>query len=195
MTGLERARLAEAEVNAARKAGDIPALIEVASGAIDRLVPVADAACVDERVEILKTCKRMAYNAAADVWPGWETGVSRTADELAAGRDLATRSSSFVVQLAQGGFQQGNAIWLIGAFDLAQGDRAAAAAAFGQAAELFAETPEMRLMAEGYRAIATGGDQGRAAFESATAGLAALGDEDAMSLRDQLMTAHRVFAA
>ncbi|MGC9268656.1 hypothetical protein [Acidiphilium sp.] len=188
MSGAESARTIEAEVNEARRMGDIPALIATARRALAQLGAVAEVSADAARVEILKACMRISYNASADIWPGWADGIVRTPAELAAGRDLAVQSASIVARLDQGPVQRGNAVWLIGAFDLAQGNHAAAAAAFSEAAWLFDDEPAMRCLAQGYFGIATGGT----AFDAAIAALGTLGGDDADALRDQLLTARRV---
>ncbi len=194
MIGHEQATRLEASVNAARAAGDIPALIALAASAIDQLEPLAATTTGDARIDTLKTCKRIGYNAAADIWPGWETGISRTKAELAAGRRLAERSAGFVTQLEQGPVQQGNAAWLTGAFDLAQGDFPAARRQFQHAADLFTAEPDMALMAQGYDAIAAALLGEAPQLDAIIAALEARGSDDARFFRDQLKMAQSIFA-
>jgi hypothetical protein len=190
----------DAKVKQARKSGDIAAILATAGPAIDQLeaaIAAAPDAPEDQRLAALQAAKRIAYNTGADVYPGWEAGVTRTQAELDAGMALARRCRDLTARLGLGGAQAGNAIWLIGAFQLAGGATADAAAAFDEAAGHFAAEPEMRLMAEGYQAIAdlkTGKTGAGAALQSKLDALQAAGTEDAGFLRDQLVTARQIFA-
>lgn len=186
---LERARQLEAKVNAARKAADIAALVAQAGEAIGEVEELAAQVSGEDRIEILKIGKRIGYNAGADIWPGWEEGAVRSSAELTAGRNLAVRSARFVETLEQGAMQHGNAAWLIGAFDLALGARADAAGRFREAIRWFDAEPEMKLLAEGYLAIATRS----AEIDHVLAALDHADDEDARSIRDQLMTARAIY--
>ncbi len=171
-------------VRLARQAGDIPALLHIARDAIDRLQALGGATA-------LQTARRIAYNAAADAWPGWEfPPPARTEAELAAAQDLARRCAALTERLEEDALKRGNAAWLVGALDLARGDAAAASAGFREAAELFDGLPEMKLMAEGYTAIAA---KAAPDFAGAIAGLEAIGTEDATGLREQLLVARQVF--
>jgi hypothetical protein len=185
----EKCSRLEAEIKQARKQGDIPARLAAGAAAIAELEAAAAGAPVVAREAPLKLAMRIGYNVAADVYPGWEPGVARTEAELEAAQMLARQSAGFVAQLGLGPMQRGNAVWLLGALDLALGNRGAASAAFAQAAEIFAPLPEMRLMALGYAAIAGGGD----GLEEILAALGALGTEDAGETREQLLTARAIF--
>jgi hypothetical protein len=200
-TGLEDlAQRLDAEMKQARKTGDITALIAATGRAIDRLeaaIAAVPDTPEDQRRAALQAAKRIAYNSAADIYPGWEAGITRTQAEIEAGMALARRCRDLTARLGLDGGQAGNAVWLIGAFHLAGGANPEAAAAFRQAAGHFAEEPEMRLMAEGYVAIAhlaACEAGGTAALQDRLDALTALGTEDAIFLRDQLVTARQVFA-
>jgi hypothetical protein len=200
-TGLgELAQQLDAEVKRARKTGDIAAILAATGPAIDRLEAAMAAAPEtrdDQRRSALQAAKRIAYNSAADIYPGWEVGIKRTQAELEAGMALARRCRDLTARLGLDGGQAGNAVWLIGAFHLACGTNAEAAAAFRQAAVHFAEEPEMRLMAEGYLAIAqlaAGAAGAGAALQDRLDALTAAATKDAIFLRDQLVTARQIFA-
>jgi hypothetical protein len=200
-TGLGKlAQQLDAEVKRARKTGDIAAILAVTGPAIDRLEAAMAAEPEtrdDQRRIALQAAKRIAYNSAADIYPGWEVGIKRTQAELEAGMALARRCRDLTARLGLDGGQAGNAVWLIGAFHLAGGANAEAAAAFRQAAVHFAEEPEMRLMAEGYLAIAqlaAGAAGAGAALQDRLDALTAAGTKDAIFLRDQLVTARQIFA-
>ncbi len=171
-------------VRLARQAGDISALLHIARDAIDRLEALAD-------TQALQAARRIGYNAAADAWPGWELPAPpRSAAELAAGQELARRCASLTERLDEDALKRGNAAWLVAAFDLARGD-AASLAGFREAAELFEGLPVMKLMAEGYAAIAA--ERFAPDFTAVIAGLEAIGGEDATGMRDQLLVARQVF--
>jgi hypothetical protein len=190
----------DAEVKRARKTGDIAAILAAAGPAIDLLeaaVAAAPETREDQRRIALQAAKRIAYNSAADIYPGWEVGITRTQAELEAGMALARRCRDLTARLGLEGGQAGNAVWLIGAFHLACGTNAEASAAFRQAAIHFAEEPEMRLMAEGYLAIAqlaACAAGAGAALQDRLDALTAASTKDAILLRDQLVTARQIFA-
>ncbi len=189
----------EQTVKNTRKSGDIPAILSqtiAVIDAIDAKMGAAENSFAEDQIAALNTIKRIAFNAAADAWPGWKAGAPpRTPDELAAAKSLARRSQAIVEQLDLDPMQRGNAVWLIGALDLAQGDAGQAHAAFKAAGAHYerAASPEMRQLAEGYAAIAMGRG-GDSAFEAATGALTALASEDAAACREQLLTAHNLFA-
>jgi hypothetical protein len=194
------ARDLEREVNEARKLGDVRALLEAANAAIDRLEAAVgtEQRVLNEGQNLtLNVAQRIGYNVAADVWPGWEIDTPTRSDtELQAAQTLARRSSVLVDRLALGALNRGTAIWLIGAFDLARGRRKEAFAAFDTAAGFYANAPAMKLMSEGYMAIATellGSTGETPEFASVIAGLGALGSEEAKEFRHQLQVARQVF--
>jgi hypothetical protein len=184
----------ESEVKAVRKAGDIRQLLRVANQAMESLAQAASApGCpAADKLAAHKAAKRLGYNAAADVWPGWDfPPPPRDASQLAAGQALARRVSDLVALLPPDGKQSGNAAWLIGAFDLALGNQAAAIDNFRAAQAHFDTAPEMALLAEGYRAIA--GDSAAPPIESIMATLAASGLRHALGLCDQLGVALKIY--
>jgi hypothetical protein len=198
----ELARSLEREIHEARRQGDIRELIESASAAMDRLEAAAadtGSTLTEEQVIALNTARRIGYNAAADIWPGWQVGTpARSESELQAGQTLARRSSAIVERLGKGAVAQGTAVWLIGAFDLARGRRKEAWAAFGAAAAFYADAPELKLLSEGYMAIASeltsaSSTDATPEFASVIAELGNLPSEDAKEFRNQLQVARQVF--
>lgn len=185
----------EGQIKAARKAGDIAALLPLAAGAIGQLeIFAAAAASPSEQKNALSAARRIAYNSAADAFPGWEyPPPAITEPDLLAARVLATKCAELDTSIAASAKHQANASWLIGAMDLALGRRDAAITAFRKAETLFAEAPEMALLNVGYRAIA--GDAEAPGFEETCTTLANSGLPHAAGLRDQLVVARQVFGA
>jgi hypothetical protein len=182
----------EAAIKAARKAGDIAALLPLAAETIRQLESLAATASPSDQKNLLSAARRIAYNAAADAFPGWESPPpARTKGELLAARDLSIKCAELDVRIAASAKHQANAAWLVGAMDLALGARAAAVTAFRKAESLFAETLEMAMLNAGYRAIA--GDADAPAFVTTCTTLANSGLPHAAALRDQLVVAHKVF--
>lgn len=193
----------EREVNEARKKGDIPSLIEVASAAMDKLEAAAgtSSGTLDEDQSLaLRAAKRIGYNVAADVWPGWEVATPARSDaELQSAQTLAQRSCTLVDKLNQGAVEHGTAIWLIGALYLARGMHEEALEAFRAAAGFYADAPALKILSEGYMAIVRESlsitpAKGKAEFDSVIARLDELSSEDGNIFRDQLLVARQVFA-
>jgi len=182
-----------ARITELRQSGDLGALVsaaEVAADAIEQRV-VVDAVLSDADQQALLAVKRFTYNAAADCWPGWS--VSEEAADprhLEAAFVLAQRSLALVRRLTLGPLQEGTGLWLVGAFELASGQRAEASATFSAARDLFlvANAPGLALLTEGYVVISHGGD-----LESVCARIAAGGFEDGAEWVEQLRTASKVF--
>jgi hypothetical protein len=192
----------ERQIGEARKIGDIRALLDIAGAAIDKLEAAAGTGpgALDETgVVALTAAKRIGYNVAADVWPGWEIGTpARSEAELTSAQALARRSSAFVNRLGLGAIHRGNAIWLIGALDLALGRRVEACKAFGAAATFCAEAPAMKLLSEGYAVIAAEASalsqtESESKLAAIIASLDELGSDQAKAFRDQLRIARQVF--
>lgn len=195
------AEAAEAAVNRARAEGTASTLIDAAQAAaagIENLgIGPASTASGEER-EALVAMKRFLFNAAADCWPGWEPGPpSVGAAELRAARELATRSRRLVRELGLGPIEEGNADWLVGAFDLALRFFDAALAEFTRAATMYerGSDPALALLARGYCAIAL-----EAAGRPAAPGLPSVLEElgagafaEGAAFSDQLKTARKAF--
>ena len=183
-----------ADIKDARAAGDIPAMLAAAANAIATLeaaLAAAPEAGTEERRKSLETAQRIAYNVAADVYPGWEiNSPARTGAELLAAQNLARQAQDFVEQTGGNPIQRGNATWLIAALDLALGHRAEAAAGFRDATSQFSAAPEMALMAQGYALIA----EGETGVDDVLTALTAIGSEDALELHSQLTTAAQIFS-
>lgn len=182
-----------------REAGDLGALLAVATAAADEIEERAGEGLDDPGRQALLTVKRFTYNAAADCWPGWSI-PKQPADRgiLLLAQALAQRSAALVTKLKLGPLHEGTGIWLCGAFDLALGRHAEAAEAFALAREryLAAEAPGLVLLTEGYSAIvraAAGQPADGTDLQQVTARIAAGGFEDDAEWIEQLRIARQVF--
>jgi hypothetical protein len=179
---------------------DVAGMLAVAEAGFARAT--ADAAAhPDLAPAVRRAAKVLAYNAAANCWPGWgDEGIAIDAASLARGLALAERSRALVVELGLGEQETGRADWLLGALRMAAGQHAAALYAFAQARAAFqaGNVPTQALMAEGYHALARkcAAPQDRAAaaeFAACCARLAEAGGKEAGFFHRQLLTADRIF--
>ena len=106
----------------------------------------------------LKTkAKAIAYNAAANSWPGWgDEGSSSSHRTSRMDLDLAQRSLDLVEELKLGHRQLGTSQWLVGALHLAAGRSDEAIAAPTRARDAYGAGGERasELLALGYLALA-----------------------------------------
>jgi hypothetical protein len=146
--------------------------------------------------------RAIAYNAAANCWPGWGDGVEINAADIAEGLKLAERSYELVEELGLGDKAIGAGRWLVGALQLAAGRSSMAIGQFSRAEEAFqaARLPEQTAMARGYSALArkmlpeshlTGAESLAAIVLS----LRAMESREAQFFADQLITADRILCA
>jgi hypothetical protein len=194
----ELAALAEhwdQKIRACRKAGDVATILCAAQNAVKALEavigPHAQPSAAQEAA--LRTLRKITYNCAADAYPGWALNMPPVQPaDLASASILARKSLSLVQELHEDAEKHGHAVWLIGALELAQDRRQAAAESFRAAADFHAEAkaPALAALAEGYIGIASGE---AAAFDAAVLKIAAIGDADARELIDQLTIARQIY--
>jgi len=138
------------------------------------------------------TAKAIAYNLGSFCWPGWaEPGIEIGKKECAFGFDAARCNLRLAIELKRPSKGMGNAYWLVGAYELANGDFDDAIAAFEKAQSTFTEDPAMALMAAGYRQLAAhlqSGTQNRQSLEAAKTALLDEGSEDGKAFAEQLTT-------
>lgn len=150
--------------------------------------------------ELKRLGKAIAYNSAANCWPGWgDPGITVEAAHVSAGLALAVESRDLVLALDLGPVELGTADWLVGALEFAAGRADAARQAFEQAERLFAEADRTRqaLMARGYAGLARKVDpqlhaEGERMLGEAVTQLKADGSKEALFFVDQLATAERL---
>lgn len=145
--------------------------------------------------------RALAYNAAANCWPGWGDLVEINSADIAEGLKLAERNYALVEELGLAGKQIGGALWLIGALQMAIGQLSAATAQFQRAEETFdaAHLPVYAAMARGYAALANkalpGSHlRGSESLAAILLSLRALESREAQFFADQLATADRIFS-
>ena len=181
---------------------EIVAAAKDADSAIQARLGAADDGLSAEQRAALLAAKRLLFNAAADCWPGWSVDSPRGSEaELLGALELARRSGQLVEQLALGAAQEGTAIWLEGAFELALGRPDAALASFGRAERRYRDVPAPAqvLLMQGYAAIASAAGaasppEGAESLDRILAALASDDFEDGKEFQDQLRVAHRIFA-
>jgi hypothetical protein len=152
-------------------------------------------------VKLKTAAKTLAYNVAANCWPGWgDEGVVIEASHIDAGLELAMLSLRLVEELGLGPQKLGNARWLVGALQLAAGRLDASLSSFGQARDASESIGEKTnvLLADGYRAIAhrqapDRADHSARELDDVIDRLMADGSKQARGFADQLRTAARIF--
>jgi tetratricopeptide (TPR) repeat protein len=148
----------------------------------------------------LKTkAKAIAYNAAANSWPGWgDDGIVITPSHIEEAVGLAVRSLALVEDLKLGQRQLGTSQWLVGALHLAAGRSDDAIAALMRAHDTYAAGGERiaELLALGYLALARSRqgapERSRAELEEICQRLQTDGSPQAMAFVKQLRTADRL---
>jgi hypothetical protein len=186
-----------------RETRDVTAMIALAEAASKfclreaALVSEADAKRLRERV------KAIAYNAAANCWPGWgDEGIVIKPEHVQAGLKLALLSRDLVRELRLSNKQLGNAHWLVGALELASSRLSDAAISFSQAEQASrAQDDKARvLMAQGYVALAHKMDsqshtEGEAHLADVFDKLRAEGSKEAVFFAEQIARADPLLTA
>jgi hypothetical protein len=143
------------------------------------------------------TAKGLCYDVASFTWLGWdEPGIQIGSTDTAIGLDAAKANLRMAVELKRGGLPMARAYWVLGAQQLAAGDRAAAKASFVKSVTLARSAQEERdaRLSDGYVALTEllEGSPGAAErFEAAKKSAGEL--EEGAGAVQQLETARRVF--
>lgn len=183
---------------------DVPAMILAARAGIDFSLRRAEelqgtnekAACT-----LRGSAKTIAYNLAANCWPGWnDPGVSHGKAECAIGLDAARLNLHLAQELKRPAEALGNAQWLLGAQLLAAGEHDAAAVAFTRSADHFQEAkkPTEQQMALTYQHLAhrlqhPTDPTHATSLQSSLTALEALKNDDGKFFAEQIRTAEEVF--
>ena len=146
-----------------------------------------------------ENAKTIAFNAAANCWPGWGDDVIIEPTHLMEAVDLAVQCLRLVEELKLGNIRLGRAYWLIGALALARGLGGDADEAFEHAQSAFhAEGADAsELMVQGYRALSRmrqprSQDLGAEEFSEVRQRLQEDGSKEALFYLQQLTTADRL---
>jgi len=185
-------------------AADATLTLVAVDAALERIAGISGAGSQAERAgatdpvaaATLKTkAKAIAYNAAANSWPGWgDDAPSHIADAS----DLAQRSLELVEDLKLGHRQVGTSQWLVGALHLAAGRSDDAIVALTRARDAYGAGGERasELLALGYLALACSRqdtpERHRAELEEICLQLQQDGSPQAMAFVKQLRTADRL---
>ena len=184
-----------------REYSDVTDMIVAGNVGLDYCLRKSAAESNEDKIrELKKLGKIIAFNTAANCWPGWgDPGIIIEEAHLRDGIKLANQSRDLVQELALGPREQGTAHWLVGALELAAGRFGAARVAFEQAEQVFltANATSLALMVRGYIALARKADpqsrpEGVDMLSETLARLRAEGSKDAIFFADQLATADRV---
>ena len=181
-----------------RERKNVTQMLAVAKAGIAYCLSAAERAGATDPVAAatLKTkAKAIAYNAAANSWPGWgDDAPSHIADAS----DLAQRSLELVEDLKLGHRQVGTSQWLVGALHLAAGRSDDAIVALTRARDAYGAGGERasELLALGYLALACSRqdtpERHRAELEEICLQLQQDGSPQAMAFVKQLRTADRL---
>lgn len=175
---------------------DVPAMLALGRAGVQLGLQQAASAANSERAAELKgKAKAIAYNLASFTWPGWnDDGIVITGTDIALGLDMAKTNLRLAQELGRPALPVSRAYWVLGAQWLASGDRAAAQAAFAQAANHAQEAQQAgeALLSEAFAALVDvlgGGDAAR--LDTLLTRLASV--EHGAFFVDQVKTARRVF--
>jgi hypothetical protein len=145
--------------------------------------------------------KRLAFNLASFTWPGWdEPGISITRSDLAAGLQAARLNVRLADELDRPPKARANALWTLGAQQLAACDYPSAIGTFNHAATRLTppEDSTMIRMLDGYslmaRLLAEPADASvRTLFDTAVEALAGDASDDGKEFARQLPVALALF--
>ena len=183
---------------------DLPRMILAARSGIQFALLRAqelDSTDAKRATQLRGQAKAMAYNLAANCWPGWiEPGISIGATECAIGLDAARINLRLGLELERPAEPLGHAHWLLGAQLLAAAQFEASAAEFAKSAQQFAAAtkPTEEKMAQAYEKLARRlehADDSRRQDElkQSLAALESLANDDSKFFAEQIRTAEKVF--
>jgi hypothetical protein len=195
--------LARLCTRAYRDLKSVPTLTALAWEAIGFALQCAAASPDPEAAGRYKDRARaIAYNAAANCWPGWGDAVVIQPFDIAQGLKLAERSYELVEELGLGDTASATSLWLVGALRMAAGRLPTAIAQFLRAEEAFqrAQLPVQATMARGYVALAEKALpesqlRGAESLAAILRSLRGMDSREAQFFADQLHTADRIFSS
>jgi hypothetical protein len=181
---------------------DVGGVVAIGEAGVRFCIGSANAASDTELAASLKnSAKTIAYNAAANCWPGWgDEGAEIEDVHLEAGLKLALLSRDLAGELNLGAKQIGTSYWLVGALELASGRLQEATIDFERAEKAYelSGSSVHQLMARGYSALAckknpASSTRGANALAEVTKLLREDGSQEAVFFANQLATADRIF--
>jgi len=158
----------------------------------------------DRARELKKLARIIAFNTAANCWPGWgDAGIVIAKSHISAAIELAAKCRDLSQELAQAPRERGGAHWLVGALELAAGRFSAARSAFEEAERVYGSDEALSsyvLMARGYIALAQKAEPqshmaNAEALNKALEQLRFEGSKDAIFFAEQIATADRLLFA
>jgi hypothetical protein len=181
---------------------DVRNMLDLGRAGMEYLLRQAERVAADDAslsIALRKAARTLAFNVAANCWPGWDDeGVVIGAADIADGLELAKLSLGLGQELTLGQAQLGTAHWLVGALDLAAGRTDAAVASFDRARACYLSGGKQTqvLLIDGYLAIARSatevGDGQDVRLDDVVGRLQQDGSENAKFFANQLRTAARI---
>ena len=188
------------QIDAYWKQKNLPATIAVSQAGIHHCLNEAGKAADAGVARNLRgIAKALAFNLASFTWPGWnEEGIPITPSDLAIGLEAARLNVRLAQELDRPDKAKANALWTLGAQQLAAGNYDLAGDTFvlAKSHAVRAQEKTMAQMLEGYLLMAQflaqpGGDRTR--FNGVVDALRNDGTEDGKGFAEQLSVAMKVF--
>jgi hypothetical protein len=184
------------------KQRDLPVMVAFSQAGIQHCLTAADKG-VDssEALALRGSAKQLAYNLASFTWPGWnEEGIAITASEIAVGLEAARLNYRLAEELGRPDKAKANALWMLGAQQLASGALQLAGDTFLRGKTIAQQSGDVSLwhMLQAYallaRVLADPMDnESRARFEGSTELLNQDASQDSQEYARQLVVAWTVF--
>jgi hypothetical protein len=182
------------------KQKNLPAMVAFSQAGIQHCLTEAGNATDNAVARSLRgAAKHLAYNLASFTWPGWnEAGIVITNSDLAVGLEAARLNVRLAEELDRPQKARANALWTLGAQQLAAGDYSQAGETFCRAKSHAEQADAAALvrMLEGYVLLSQSLAQpagGNRPFNSFVESLRADGSQEAKEYADQLSVAMSVF--
>jgi hypothetical protein len=138
---------------------DVSGMLDCGRAGVEFLLAAAEQKSRAESavaLQLEEKAKSLAFNVAANCWPGWDDeGIELKTEQIQAGLVLAELSQELVKKLRLGDRREGTAHWLVGALHLALGHDDLAAGEFNRAKGAYdaGGQPIESRMVSGYLAI------------------------------------------
>lgn len=182
---------------------DVPGMIAVGRAGIQFGLQAADDGGADHADDLRGAAKAMAFNLAANTWPGWnDEGICLTRSDRLVGLDAAHLNLRLARELRRDDLALCNAHWILAAHLLADGRFDDARAEFDRA-ETHARSAgraDYELMCRGYSAMTADLaepylTEPRCRFDRCVDELRALDTDDSRFFADQLEAVLELFSA